>query len=160
MTINKILSKWQSSGFLDHIYGYFFPPKPRSVIYTNLKVAQLCPTPCDPMDWTVHGIPQARILERVAIPFSRGIFPTQGSNLGLQHCRQILYHWVTEELPLIEDKLLFHRSFIENYKYTFSKLAFETLQGICMKKESWDLFHLLWGRWNLPLIAIRFPEWP
>ena len=23
----------------------------------------------------------------------QGIFPTQGSNPGLQHCRQILYHW-------------------------------------------------------------------
>ena len=29
------------------------------------------PTHCDPMDYTVHGILQARILEWVAIPFSR-----------------------------------------------------------------------------------------
>ena len=36
------------------------------------KVAQLCPTLCDPMDYTVHGILQARILEWVAVPFSRG----------------------------------------------------------------------------------------
>ena len=36
------------------------------------KVAQSCPTLCDPMDYTVHGILQARILEWVAIPFSRG----------------------------------------------------------------------------------------
>ena len=28
--------------------------------------------PCDPMDYTVHGILQARILEWVAFPFSRG----------------------------------------------------------------------------------------
>ena len=27
---------------------------------------------CDPMDYTVHGILQARILESVAFPFSRG----------------------------------------------------------------------------------------
>ena len=27
---------------------------------------------CDPMDYTVHGILQARILEWVAVPFSRG----------------------------------------------------------------------------------------
>ena len=39
---------------------------------------------------SVHGILQARILERVAISFSRGSFPTQGLNLGLLHCRQIL----------------------------------------------------------------------
>ena len=37
-----------------------------------MKVAQSCPTLCDPMDYTVHGILQARILEWVAFPFSRG----------------------------------------------------------------------------------------
>ena len=40
-------------------------------------VGQLCPTPCDPMDcsppgYSVHGILQARILEWVAMPSSRG----------------------------------------------------------------------------------------
>ena len=55
-------------------------------------VTQLTATP-----WTVtHQTPpsmgffQARVLEWVAI-FSRGIFPTQGSNPNLPHCRQILY---------------------------------------------------------------------
>ena len=38
----------------------------------KVKVVQLCQTHCDPMDYTVHGILQARILEPVAIPFSRG----------------------------------------------------------------------------------------
>ena len=42
------------------------------VIDTFVKVAQSCPTLCDPMDCTVHGILQARILEWGAIPFSRG----------------------------------------------------------------------------------------
>ena len=46
---------------------------------------------CSPQGSSVHGILQERILEWVAIPFSRGIFPTQGSNPGLLHCRQILY---------------------------------------------------------------------
>ena len=39
----------------------------------------------------VHGILQARILEWVAISFSRGIFPTQGLNLDLPYYRQMLY---------------------------------------------------------------------
>ena len=39
---------------------------------SEVKVAQSCPTLCDPMDYTVHGILQARILEWVAVPFSRG----------------------------------------------------------------------------------------
>ena len=38
----------------------------------KVKVAQLCPAVCDPMDYTVHGILQARLLEWVAYPFSRG----------------------------------------------------------------------------------------
>ena len=46
----------------------------------KVKVAQLCLTLCNPLDYTVHGILQARILEWVAGLFFRGIFPTQGSN--------------------------------------------------------------------------------
>ena len=38
----------------------------------KVKVAHLCLTLCDSMDYTVHGILQARILEWVAFPFSRG----------------------------------------------------------------------------------------
>ena len=38
----------------------------------KVKVAQLCPILCDPMDYTVHGVFQARILEWVAFPFPRG----------------------------------------------------------------------------------------
>ena len=38
----------------------------------EVQVAQSCPTLCDPIDSTVHGILQARILEWVAFPFSRG----------------------------------------------------------------------------------------
>ena len=37
----------------------------------KVKDAQLCLTLCDPMDYRVHGILQARILEWVAFPFSR-----------------------------------------------------------------------------------------
>ena len=37
-----------------------------------MKVAQSGLTLCNPMDYTVHGILQARILEWVAFPFSRG----------------------------------------------------------------------------------------
>ena len=43
----------------------------------KVLVGQLCLTLCDPMDYSppgssFHGILQARILEWVAIPFSRG----------------------------------------------------------------------------------------
>ena len=38
-----------------------------------MKVTQSCPTLYDPMEYTVQGILQARILEWVAFPFSRGL---------------------------------------------------------------------------------------
>ena len=41
-------------------------------VWSEVKVTQPCPTLCDPMDYTVHGILQARILEWVAIPFAKG----------------------------------------------------------------------------------------
>ena len=59
------------SGTVDHrLYKY------------SVLVAQSGPTFCDPVECSpqgssVHGILQERILEWVAIPFSRGIFPTQ-----------------------------------------------------------------------------------
>ena len=40
----------------------------------QVKITQSCPTFYDPIDYTVHGILQARILEWVAVPFSRGSF--------------------------------------------------------------------------------------
>ena len=46
----------------------------------KVKVVQLCPTLCDPMDYTVHGILQARILEWVDFPFS-GDLPNPGIEL-------------------------------------------------------------------------------
>ena len=38
----------------------------------KVKVAQSCPTLCNPLDYTIRGILQARILEWGAFPFSRG----------------------------------------------------------------------------------------
>ena len=53
------------------------------------------------MDYTVHEILQARTLKWVDFLFSRGIFPTQGSNPGLPHCRQILYQLSHKGSPRI-----------------------------------------------------------
>ena len=43
------------------------------IIYVKkVKVAQSCPTLCNPMDYTILGILQARIMEWAAFSFSRG----------------------------------------------------------------------------------------
>ena len=49
----------------------------RGCVCVFTKLLQSCPTLCDPVDCSppgssVHGISQAGILERVAIPFSKG----------------------------------------------------------------------------------------
>ena len=61
------------------------------------KLLSLCLTLCDPMDCSlpsssIRGFFQARMLEWVAISFSRGFFLTEGSNPGLVHGGQVLYH--------------------------------------------------------------------
>ena len=76
-----------------------YAQKEKTALSCQLRVglvAQSCPTLCNPMGCrppvsSVQSISQARILEWVAVHFSRGIFPTQGSNPDLLHCRQILY---------------------------------------------------------------------
>ena len=58
----------------------------RSFILMKVKVAQLCLTLCDPMDYTVQG--QNTGVDSLSL--FQGIFPTQGSNPDLPHCRQSL----------------------------------------------------------------------
>ena len=53
----------------------------RRVKRGEVKVAQSYPTLCNPMDYTVHGILQARILEWVVFPFSRGSFQSSSPAL-------------------------------------------------------------------------------
>ena len=69
-------------------------------------VAQLCPAPRDPMDCSppgtsVHGDSPGKTTGVDCHAPLQGIFPTQGSNPGLWHCRQILCHQSHEGSPLI-----------------------------------------------------------
>ena len=71
----------------------------------GVQLLQSCPTFCDPMDCsppdsTIHGISQVRILEWVAISFSRGSSQPRGqTNISRASCigRRVLYHWATRE---------------------------------------------------------------
>ena len=63
--------------WLNHLMGSQPQNKKSKLLCSVCSVAQSCPTLCDPMDcsppgFPVHGIFQARILEWVAISFSRG----------------------------------------------------------------------------------------
>ena len=56
---------WVSTSFTSHSQPFVLV-----MVSECVKVAQLCLTLCDPMDYAVHGILQARVLEWVAFPFS------------------------------------------------------------------------------------------
>ena len=67
-------------------------------------VAQSCPTLCDPMDCSlpgssVHGIFQARVLERVAISFSRGSSWPRGQTWISHNVGRHFTVWATREVP-------------------------------------------------------------
>ena len=66
-------------------------------MYEWVKVTESCPTLCNPMDYTVHGILQVRILEWVTLPFSRGSSQPRDLNSGIRHCRRILYQLSHQE---------------------------------------------------------------
>ena len=63
----------------------------------KVKVVQSCPTLCDPRDYTVHGILQARILERVAFPFSRGYSQTRDQTQVSLIAGRFFTSWATRE---------------------------------------------------------------
>ena len=65
--------------------------KQTHVKQTQMKVTQLCLTLCNLIDYTVHGILQARIVEWGRHAILQEIFSTQGLNPCLPHCRQFLY---------------------------------------------------------------------
>ena len=70
-------------------------------------VVQLCPTLCNPMDYSppgsyLHGILQTRILERVSIPSSRGSSRPRDQTPVSWH----LFHWQVSPLPLIHQESL------------------------------------------------------
>ena len=62
-----------------------------------MKVAQLCPTLWDSMDYTVHGILQARILEWVSFLFSRGSSQPRDQTQVSHIAGWLFTSWATRE---------------------------------------------------------------
>ena len=103
---------------------------------------------CSPPGPSVPGILQARMLERVAIPFLQGLFRTQVWNPGLLQCRQILHHLSHQGSPMVDFNLLFFSHIYFSYLFIWpsqvlvaSHRAFhcgtQTLAGAC--GLMWDL---------------------
>ena len=93
------------------------------------------------MDCTVYGIFQARILNWVAFPFSRGIFPTQGSNPGLPHCRRILYQLSHQGSPRILEWVAHPMDLpdpgIEPGRWILYQLSYQRAENLPTVQETW-----------------------
>ena len=104
--------------------------KPPRILKTMLRVklgwnercmcAQLCPTlfntkDCGPPGSSVQGISQARILEWVAISFSRGSSQPRDQTCISCVGGQILYHWATWEVRNTGDTQTNHEWTNENW---------------------------------------------
>ena len=83
------------------LFVFSYVPGTIHVLYCYL-VPKSCPTPCDsmdcsPQDSSIQGISQARILEQIAIFFSRGSSQTRDQTCVSCISKQILYLWATRE---------------------------------------------------------------
>ena len=104
-------------------------------------VTQSWPTLCNHMDFSppgsfVHEIFQARILEWVAISYSRGSSQPrdQTCNCGVSCIgRQILYHWATWKFPQTWKEVLNRHNQLNHWppviKFNFSSLSFLIVRG-------------------------------
>ena len=131
--VKKILERrkkwnWEAS-VLERLYicGHIYMYRASSIVMAGSQwekaperyhvlcvVTQLCLTLCSPMSYSapgysVHGDSPGKNTGVGCHFLPQGIFPTQGSNPGLPHCRQILYQlshkgshggvWATGEIP-------------------------------------------------------------
>ena len=117
---------------------YSFPP----VWRTAVKLQRMCvcakslqsyPILCDPVDYSppgssVHGDSPGKNTRVSCHALLQGIFPTQGSNPGLPHCMQILYHLSHQESLRI----------LEQVACSFSRGVFptrESNQGLLLCRQ-------------------------
>ena len=86
---------------LKHSFFFFLKrlslPHCSAVLPLKVKVTQSCPTLCDPMDCSPWNSP-GQNTGVGSLSLLQGIFPIQGLNPDLPHCRRILYqlsYWVS-----------------------------------------------------------------
>ena len=101
-------------------------------------VSQLCPTLCDPMDCSlpgssVHGDSPGKNTRVGCHALLQGIFPTQGLNPGLPHCRQILYPLSHQGSPRILEWLAF--TFSRRSSWPRNQTGVPCIVGISLPTE-------------------------
>ena len=106
---------------------------------------------CSPPGFSIHGVFQARIQELVAISFSRGIFPTQGLNPGLPHCRQMLYplrHQGSQCSSSVVPEVSFSRFSFHFLGLFFVSLKSNTSLNLCVN-DTFQIVDSIWIKINI-----------
>ena len=116
----------------------------------KVKFAQSYLTLCDPMNCTVHGILQARILEWVAFSFSRGSSQPRDRTQVSRITGRFFTSWATREANKPKTNTIWYR-YMWNLKYDTMNLFTEQNQThrhrkvvVTKGKRGWG-----WGREKL-----------
>ena len=119
-------------------------------LYHESEVTQSCPTLCDPMDCSlsgssVHGIFQAKVLEWIAISFSRGSSRPRNRTQVSRIAGRRFTVWATREaVTIIHSKPLYHDWSTEIIEFYIIKLPFnrktcnQFLKSKCISELSWN----------------------
>ena len=110
-------------------------------VYMKVKVIQSCPAVCNPMDYTIHGIPQARILEWAAFPSSRG--SCQPKNWTRVSCIAggFITNWAIREAhTYICIHVYIHINFVTRHEF---QTSFYHLQATRPYSSYWIYFSLI-----------------
>ena len=119
------------------------------------EVAQSCPTLCDPVDCSppgssIHGILQARILEWVAISFSRGSSWPRDQTWVSHIAGRCFNLWATMEWHGVAAKEDRRRDATDNEKHVSQNMFLSCyFKGGFLQRKSWE-FIINWsslGSW-------------
>ena len=124
------------------------------LLEVKVKLAQLCPTLLDPMDCIVHGILQARILEWVAFPFSRGSSQPRDRTQVFRVAGRFFTSWATREDLLENPQLILCKWFPIELFTLFAKKFFPSSylslskEGLFLAKTGLSEYTTWGGRWE------------
>ena len=120
-----------------------------SLPLSTAKSLQSCPTVCDPMECSqpgssVHGILQARILEWVTVPSSRGSSRPRDWNPAFW----VFLHWQAGSLPLVPPEkpyLLLYTAFKDGMKCYTGAIRCSHRKRVATAPKGGDPWARGWG---------------
>ena len=114
-----------------------------------MKVAQSCPTLCNPMVCTVHEILQARILEWVAFPFSKGSSQPRDWTKVSHIAGRFFTSWATREAKVLNFSKYFYCTYGDNnifpFYYSFNYISIILIDCWMLNPFCMSWINLIWS---------------